>query len=41
MRFILLLLAAVSVGCKTIEGGYEANKDKQEAKQEKMMNEGE
>ncbi len=40
-KVILLILAALAVGCKTIEGGYEANKDKQSAKQEKMLNEGE
>ena len=40
-KVILLILAAFAVGCKTIEGGYEANKDKQNQKQEKMLKEGE
>lgn len=39
--FVLAAIALLLCGCKTIEGGYETNKEKQNAKTDKMMSDSE
>lgn len=42
VTWIAILISMIVLGgCKTIEGGYDANKEKQNAKTDKIMNEGE